>query len=922
MIAMMTMSKTIIYKKSNVYYLSPHVLMENSVLEVALTGLWIWEGRQLPRVFRSFRGEREASSDFQKTADSREKGKVIWVDVFLLPTRLVIWVLISSMASTSPSPNSPPTAASPPASTPPPPQPSSPPPAPPTTTPSSQPNANPPSPATPNQSPPPQSPPTTKVTSPPPASLSPPPPQPSMASPQPLPTNGSSSPLVTPPPPQPISPSPPPPANVSPPPSNSSPPPSLNPPPSSPPPPSSNPPVSSPPPTSSPPPPSSNPPVSSPPPTPPPNPPRSSPPPPSPPQNSPPPPQSKPPVGSPPPLSSQPPQNSPPPPSVKPPESSPPPPASIPPQNSPPPPASKTPQNSPPPPASNPPQNSPPPPASKPPQNSPPPPASNPPQNSPPPPASNPPQSSLPPPASVPPSTSPPPPPPSGSPPSNSTPKSPPPPPIIRLSPPPARVLSPPSPSPPSQVSVPPAGNPNTTNSSDNANSTGNGGLGTGGTVAIGLVLGFILLSVIGTAAWCIRRRKKKISRLNARHVMPTSMGSSPKSDSTLLKAQASTPQFRSASGSDFVPSQSEPGGLGNSRSWFTYEELVEATNGFSEQNLLGSGGFGFVYKGYLADGREVAVKQLKIGGGQGEREFKAEVDIISRIHHRYLVSLVGYCISENRRLLVYDYLPNNTLYFHLHGAARPVLDWVTRVKIAAGAARGIAYLHEDCHPRIIHRDIKSSNILLDNNFEARVSDFGLAKLALDADTHVTTRVMGTFGYMAPEYASSGKLTDKSDVFSFGVVLLELITGRKPVDSSQPLGEESLVEWARPLLNHAIDTEEFEGLADPSLEKNYVDSEMFRMIEAAAACVRHSATKRPRMGQVVRALDSMVAADLTNGMRVGESEIFNSAEQSAEIRLFRRMAFGSQDYSTDFFSQSSGSNPADSRQVQFRSGTL
>ncbi|GMP58710.1 hypothetical protein CsSME_00022287 [Camellia sinensis var. sinensis] len=272
--------------------------------------------------------------------------------------------------------------------------------------------------------------------------------------------------------------------------------------------------------------------------------------------------------------------------------------------------------------------------------------------------------------------------------------------------------------------------------------------------------------------------------------------------NSTLLKAQASTPQFRSASGSDFVPSQSEPGGLGNSRSWFTYEELVEATNGFSEQNLLGSGGFGFVYKGYLADGREVAVKQLKIGGGQGEREFKAEVDIISRIHHRYLVSLVGYCISENRRLLVYDYLPNNTLYFHLHGAARPVLDWVTRVKIAAGAARGIAYLHEDCHPRIIHRDIKSSNILLDNNFEARVSDFGLAKLALDADTHVTTRVMGTFGYMAPEYASSGKLTDKSDVFSFGVVLLELITGRKPVDSSQPLGEESLVEWDRTNFAH------------------------------------------------------------------------------------------------------------------------
>lgn len=307
-------------------------------------------------------------------------------------------------------------------------------------------------------------------------------------------------------------------------------------------------------------------------------------------------------------------------------------------------------------------------------------------------------------------------------------------------------------------------------------------------------------------------------------------------------------------------------------------------------------------------DGREVAVKQLKTGGGQGEREFRAEVEIISRIHHRHLVSLVGYCISENTRMLVYDYVPNNNLYFHLHGEGRPVMDWATRVKIAAGAARGLAYLHEDCHPRVIHRDIKSSNILLDNNFEARVSDFGLAKLFQDSNTHVTTRVMGTFGYMAPEYASSGKLTEKSDVFSYGVVLLELITGRKPVDTSQPLGDESLVEWARPLLSHALETEEFDGLVDPRLSGNYVDSEVFRLIEVAAACVRHSSSKRPQMGQVVRAFDAMANSDLTNGMRVGESEIFNSAQQSEEIRLFRRMAFGIQDYSTDFFSHSTHSS--------------
>uniref|UniRef100_A0A803QQ47 non-specific serine/threonine protein kinase n=1 Tax=Cannabis sativa TaxID=3483 RepID=A0A803QQ47_CANSA len=161
------------------------------------------------------------------------------------------------------------------------------------------------------------------------------------------------------------------------------------------------------------------------------------------------------------------------------------------------------------------------------------------------------------------------------------------------------------------------------------------------------------------------------------------------------------------------------------------------------------------------------------------------------------------------------------------------------------------------------------------------------------------------FRYVAPEYASSGKLTEKSDVYSFGVVLLELITGRKPVDASQPLGDESLVEWARPLLSNALENGEVDHLVDPRLERNYVESEMLQMIEIAAACVRHSSAKRPRMGQVVRAFDNLAASDLTNGMRVGESEAFNSTQQSEEIRWFRRMAFGSQDYSTDLFTQNS-----------------
>ena len=192
-------------------------------------------------------------------------------------------------------------------------------------------------------------------------------------------------------------------------------------------------------------------------------------------------------------------------------------------------------------------------------------------------------------------------------------------------------------------------------------------------------------------------------------------------SDSTPSKTNSSAPLVGNRSSNRTFFSQPEPGGFGHSKELFSYEELVKATNGFSDENLLGEGGFGCVYKGALPDGRVVAVKQLKIGGGQGDREFKAEVETISRVHHRHLLSLVGYCISENRRLLIYDYVPNNNLYFHLHGklktdlyktnplllknyvscgllaAGTPGLDWATRVKIAAGAARGLAYLHEDC---------------------------------------------------------------------------------------------------------------------------------------------------------------------------------------------------------------------------------
>ncbi|KAG6524244.1 hypothetical protein ZIOFF_014150 [Zingiber officinale] len=386
-----------------------------------------------------------------------------------------------------------------------------------------------------------------------------------------------------------------------------------------------------------------------------------------------------------------------------------------------------------------------------------------------------------------------------------------------------------------------------------NSNSQGGSGAGTSKTntivpVAVVVVL-FVLCSLV-LAVWFVRRRRKSGDGYVAGFLMHSPYTSSAMSESPQLRSPTAPLMYHHKSGSF-----ASEAGIGNTPISFSYNELYNMTNGFSPQNILGEGGFGCVYKGQLPDGKEIAAKQLKVGSGQGEREFKAEVEIISRVHHRHLVSLVGYCISDNQRLLVYDFVPNGTLDSHLHGNETAVLDWPTRVKIAAGAARGIAYLHEDCHPRIIHRDIKSSNILLDNNFEAQVSDFGLARLAMDAKTHVTTRVIGTFGYMAPEYASSGKLTERSDVYSFGVVLLELITGRKPVDDTQPMGEESLVEW------------------------------------------------------VVRLLDALTDLDLNNGVKPGQSGIFNALE-SGDIRLFQRMAFGTQVSSPDY-SQSSLSNQSE-----------
>ncbi|XP_022843721.1 proline-rich receptor-like protein kinase PERK5 [Olea europaea var. sylvestris] len=383
------------------------------------------------------------------------------------------------------------------------------------------------------------------------------------------------------------------------------------------------------------------------------------------------------------------------------------------------------------------------------------------------------------------------------------------------------------------------------------------------------------------------------------------------------------------SSGQHHIPlaSPSPNMGMGGfSQSQFTYDELATATGGFSQANLLGQGGFGYVHKGILPNGREVAVKSLKSGSGQGEREFQAEVEIISRVHHRHLVSLVGYCIADGQRMLVYEFVPNSTLEHHLHGNGQPVMDWVTRLRIAVGSAKGLAYLHEDCHPRIIHRDIKAANILLDNNYEAMVADFGLAKLTSDNFTHVSTRVMGTFGYLAPEYASSGKLSEKSDVFSFGVMLLELITGQRPVDLTNRTMEDSLVDWARPLMAQALEDGNYNKLVEPRLEGNFVPQEMARMVACAAASIRHSARRRPRMSQIVRALEGDSSLDdLSEGGKSlvqsaahnhggNNIDVYDTRAYNADMTKFRKMVISNPDNASSEYGATSeyGLNPSSS----------
>ncbi|RCV10253.1 hypothetical protein SETIT_2G097500v2 [Setaria italica] len=282
----------------------------------------------------------------------------------------------------------------------------------------------------------------------------------------------------------------------------------------------------------------------------------------------------------------------------------------------------------------------------------------------------------------------------------------------------------------------------------------------------------------------------------------------------------------------------------------FSYAELKLATDNFNPQNILGEGGYGPVYKGTLTDGRVIAVKQLSQSSHQGKRQFVAEVATISAVQHRNLVKLHGCCIDSNTHLLVYEYLENGSLDRTLFGDSSMKLDWSTRFEIILGIARGLTYLHEESSIRIVHRDIKASNVLLDTNLSPKVSDFGLAKLYEENKSHVsTTRIAGTFGYLAPEYAMRGQLTEKVDVFAFGVVALEAVSGRSNTDSSLKESSIYLLEWAWEL---------YEGkqplrILDPRL-KEFDAEEALRVIHVALICTQGSPHQRPPMSRVVAML--------------------------------------------------------------------
>lgn len=364
--------------------------------------------------------------------------------------------------------------------------------------------------------------------------------------------------------------------------------------------------------------------------------------------------------------------------------------------------------------------------------------------------------------------------------------------------------------------------------------------------VIIGIAIGctFLVVSLIGLAIYAILQKKRAERAIG------------------LSRPFAS-----------WAPSGKDSGGAPQLKGarWFSYDDLKRCTNNFSESNEIGFGGYGKVYKGILPDGKIVAIKRAQQGSMQGGLEFKTEIELLSRVHHKNLVGLVGFCFEQGEQMLVYEFMPNGTLRESLTGRSDIHLDWKRRLRIALGSARGLAYLHELANPPIIHRDVKSTNILLDENLTAKVADFGLSKLVSDSEKgHVSTQVKGTLGYLDPEYYMTQQLTEKSDVYSFGVVMLELITSRQPIEKGK-----YIVREVRTLMNK--NDEEHYGLRelmDPVVRNTPILIGFGRFLELAMQCVEESAADRPTMSEVVKALETILQND---GMNTNSTSASSSA---------------------------------------------
>ncbi|XP_062006732.1 leucine-rich repeat receptor protein kinase HPCA1 [Rosa rugosa] len=364
--------------------------------------------------------------------------------------------------------------------------------------------------------------------------------------------------------------------------------------------------------------------------------------------------------------------------------------------------------------------------------------------------------------------------------------------------------------------------------------------------VVIGIAIGctFLVLGLVGVGIYAIRQKRRAERAIG------------------LSRPFAS-----------WAPSGKDSGGAPQLKGarWFSYEELKKCTNNFSDNNEIGSGGYGKVYRGMFADGLVVAIKRAQQGSMQGGLEFKTEIELLSRVHHKNLVGLVGFCFEQGEQMLVYEYMPNGTLRESLSGRSGIHLDWKRRLRITLGSARGLAYLHELANPPIIHRDIKTTNILLDEHLTAKVADFGLSKLVSDSGKgHVSTQVKGTLGYLDPEYYMTQQLTEKSDVYSFGVVMLELITAKQPIEKGK-----YIVREVRMVMNK--DDEEYYGLRE-LIDRNIRNSGPLigfaRFLELAMQCVEESAADRPTMSDLVKAVETILQND---GMNTNSTSASSSA---------------------------------------------